>query len=454
MRVSKSLARGLAACCVVLGLAGCGGDGGGSANSTTATAPGSPSAPTTQAYSIGGSVTGLSGALVLQNNAGDNLTLSASGAFTFATKVANGATYSITVLTPPANQTCSVTNGAGTVSGANVSNVSVVCSVNANKVGGSISGLNGTVVLQNNGADNLTRSANGTFVFAAPVAEGGGFSVTVQTNPAGQSCSVSNGAGTMGTADITTVAITCTTHAYTVGGTISGLSSGTLVLKNNGGDNLSRSVNGSFTFPSAVAYGNPYAVTVSSQPANTSCPVTHASGTVSGNVTDVSVTCSCASGFSACSGACVNTQTDSSNCGGCGVVCGANFTCSAGSCVASSCSTNADCSGGDVCLSGTCQAPTCSDLIKDGLETDVDCGGNTCGVCTVGRSCLTGTDCTSGVCAAGTCQTPSCSDGVKNGNETDKDCGGGSCGACAIGQSCLVGSDCLSGTCTAGSCQF
>ena len=449
MRVSKSLASGLAACCVVLGLGGCGGDGGGSPSSTTATTTPTPSG---QAYSIGGSVTGLSGSLVLQNNAGDNLALGASGAFTFATKVANGATYSITVLTPPANQTCSVTNGAGTVSAANVSNVSVVCSINANKVGGTISGLNGTVVLQNNGADNLSRSANGAFAFAAPVAEGGGFSVTVQTNPAGQSCSVSNGAGTMGTADVTNVAITCTTHAYTVGGTISGLSNGTLVLKNNGGDSLSRSVNGSFTFPSAVAYGNPYAVTVSSQPANMSCPVTHASGTISGNVTDVSITCSCAAGSSACGGACVNTNTDANNCGGCGVVCGANFTCSAGSCVASSCSTSADCSAGDVCVGGTCHAPTCSDNIKDGQETDVDCGGNTCGVCVVGHACLTGTDCTTGICSGGFCQQPSCSDGIKNGTETDRDCGGGTCGACAMGLSCLVGSDCISGTCTGGIC--
>ncbi len=399
-------------------------------------------------------MTGLSGALVLQNNAADDLAIGANGTFTFATSVSNGAAYHVTVSTQPATQTCTVTNGAGTVSAANVGNVSVVCATNAFKVGGSVSGLNGTVVLQNNGADSLSRSTNGAFVFATPVAEGGGFSVTVQSNPAGQSCSIANGSGTMGAGDISTIAVTCTTNAYTVGGTLSGLSSGTVVLKNNGGDSLSRSVNGVFTFPSAVAYGNPYLVTVSSQPANLSCPVVNGSGTISGNVTNVSVSCSCASGYSACSGACVDTATDSNNCGGCGVVCPANFACSSGGCVAAACTTTADCSGGDVCLGGTCQAPTCTDGVRDGQETDVDCGGGTCTTCAAGQHCAAPGDCASGVCTSGICQGPTCFDGVKNGVETDVDCGGGgSCQKCAAGQTCLVSSDCQSGVCTAGFCQ-
>jgi hypothetical protein len=49
-------------------------------------------------------------------------------------------------------------------------------------------------------------------------------------------------------------------------------------------------------------------------------------------------------------------------------------------------------------------------------------------------------------------QTGTCSDGVINRNETDVDCGGGSCGACASGKMCTAGSDCSSGTCTAGIC--
>jgi len=48
--------------------------------------------------------------------------------------------------------------------------------------------------------------------------------------------------------------------------------------------------------------------------------------------------------------------------------------------------------------------------------------------------------------------TSTCSDGVKNGSETDVDCGGGTCAACANGRSCSVATDCTSGTCTGGVC--
>jgi ELWxxDGT repeat protein len=73
-------------------------------------------------------VSGLSGTVALQNNSGNDLTLSANSGFTFTTAVATGSNYSVTVLTQPANQTCTVANGAGTVGGANVDDVTVICS--------------------------------------------------------------------------------------------------------------------------------------------------------------------------------------------------------------------------------------------------------------------------------------------------------------------------------------
>ena len=47
--------------------------------------------------------------------------------------------------------------------------------------------------------------------------------------------------------------------------------------------------------------------------------------------------------------------------------------------------------------------PTCADKIRNGLETDVDCGGGTCPKCIDTKKCLKVTDCLSGVCS-GTCQ--------------------------------------------------
>jgi len=81
-------------------------------------------------YTIGGTVSGLAGSgLVLQQNGGDNLPISADGSFTFPTPVEDGATYSVTVFAQPGNpaQTCTVANGSGTVSGANVDTVAVTC---------------------------------------------------------------------------------------------------------------------------------------------------------------------------------------------------------------------------------------------------------------------------------------------------------------------------------------
>ncbi len=78
-------------------------------------------------YTLGGTLSGLTGTLVLQNNGGNDLALSTNGSFTFATALTNNAAYNVTVLTQPAAQTCAVTNGSGTVNGANVTNVAVNC---------------------------------------------------------------------------------------------------------------------------------------------------------------------------------------------------------------------------------------------------------------------------------------------------------------------------------------
>jgi hypothetical protein len=91
--------------------------------------------------------------------------------------------------------------------------------------------------------------------------------------------------------------------------------------------------------------------------------------------------------------------------------------------------------------------PLCSDLIRNGDETDIDCGG-TCGPCNVGDRCNRDDDCEKGTCALGRCQALPCADGVQDGDETDVDCGG-SCRKCAGARRCQVGGDCFSGTCVA-----
>jgi len=159
-------------------------------------------------------------------------------------------------------------------------------------VGGTVTGLSGTLLLQNNGGDDLTITSDGPFTFSTALKDGSGYNVTVAAQPTGQICTVANGSGTISGADVTNITVTCSTNTYTIGGTVTGLGSGkTLVLQNNGGDDLSITQNGSFTFQSPLAYGASYNVTVSVQPSGQNCFVAKAAGTVSGDVTDIEVTC-------------------------------------------------------------------------------------------------------------------------------------------------------------------
>ncbi|HEY6513319.1 MAG TPA: hypothetical protein VI032_15150 [Burkholderiaceae bacterium] len=78
-------------------------------------------------------------------------------------------------------------------------------------IGGTLSGLTGAgLVLQNNGGDNLSVAANATsFTFGSTLVNGTPYSVSVHTQPAGQTCTVQNGSGNAA-ANVTGVAIACT----------------------------------------------------------------------------------------------------------------------------------------------------------------------------------------------------------------------------------------------------
>ncbi len=81
-------------------------------------------------YLVGGTVSGLAGnGLVLQQSGGDDLAIDADGAFAFATALADGSAYAVSVLTQPTApaQTCTVDAGDGTVAGADVTDVLVTC---------------------------------------------------------------------------------------------------------------------------------------------------------------------------------------------------------------------------------------------------------------------------------------------------------------------------------------
>ena len=343
-------------------------------------------------YSVGGTLSGLSGTVVLQDNGGDNLTLTANGSFTFATQLASGAAYAVTVLTNPTSQTCTVSSGSGTIGSANVTNVAVSCtngtapptlSDNFNRADGSLGsnwtaisdggmtissqvaagtsssgGVSGDTWNATFGGDQFsqievtsTQLSGGQWIAPVVRAQSNGqnaylglyfwnygspelmmfkriagnwaqlgSSVTVGALPAGSQLQLKAVGSTISFLlnGVPKISITDTSYTsgvpgimvagtsqldnwlgggaagnatYSVGGTVSGLS-GTAVLQDNGGDNLSVTANGSFTFPTSLAGGTAYNVTVKTNPTGQTCSVSNGTGTIgAANISNVNVTC-------------------------------------------------------------------------------------------------------------------------------------------------------------------
>lgn len=110
------LVRRAAATLGVLALVGCGGGSGNSGSSAGST------------YTVGGTISGLTASgLVLAYGSQTVSPPASATSFTFATAETSGTSYSVTVGTQPSGQTCTVTDGSGTVNAANVTTVQVSC---------------------------------------------------------------------------------------------------------------------------------------------------------------------------------------------------------------------------------------------------------------------------------------------------------------------------------------
>jgi hypothetical protein len=128
------------------------------------------------------------------------------------------------------------------------------------------------------------------------------------------------------------------------------------------------------------------------------------------------------------------------------------------------CALDGDCAGIVRCDAGakTCNPPSSTDGLKNGTETDVDCGGvggTNAPKCAPTKACLVASDCVDDECTNKVCILPTNTDKKKNGNESGKDCGSSGPGTntsaprCDAGETCSNGNDCKSGGCnTMGVC--
>jgi hypothetical protein len=362
---------------------------------------------TTATYTVGGTVIGCTGTcmnnLVLTDNGGDDLTIPASGAFVFHTPVASQSAYSVAIKTNP-NGNCRVAGGTGMVGNANISTVVVNCTPNTYTLGGmapdgGVTGLNGAVTLHavyggpSPPAPDTIAVSTDSFAFPSALQLNQTWAITVTGQPAyppaAQDCAVTALATGTISSNVTSVAVACTTKQFMIGGMVSGLNGGTVVLRDNGGDDLTITANAPFTFATPITSGFTYAATVYTQPVGQFCSVTMGSGTVTnGDITTIAVTCAdpgikCGNKY--CNGAqkCCDPEGFNPKCVGTGQQCFA---------LSLPCDDAFDCGSGKKC---------CASLHNgNGYVTSVSCsttcGGGTAQMCDPG---VTG-ECASGTCSA------------------------------------------------------
>jgi hypothetical protein len=282
---------------------------------------------------VSGSLSGLPAgksyklSLFLQSTGYQYLTLSEDGKFGFPTvDLINDVNQSYFVFGTSSDQSVSCgfsENSSGTLRAVGVSTVAVTCTAATPQnsvLSGKVTGLAaGQSVQIQQGTGTLSVSANGNFKLPTAVTGGSNYVVTtVNPSPANLACTVANGSDNAplvygaGTNSISNITVSCVTPAvltYTLGGTVSGLSttgSVTLVVPSGVGNGTttlsvlpSGALTATYTTP-AFASGTVYNVRVLSTSAGLTC-VSQAGvmpiGTVgSANVTGIDWSCSSSGG--------------------------------------------------------------------------------------------------------------------------------------------------------------
>jgi hypothetical protein len=255
----------------------------------------------TESGSLSVDITGLGNntGLALRSGATDYPVPAGTTLYTLPDPVPVGSQYNVTVGGMPQGLSCAFADATGVfpVSAANgVLNIGTVsCTPQPFQISGTITGLgNTTGLVLSNAGEQISVAANATtFAFTQGVTFGSSWTVTLATQPAGRTCAISNGSGNVPAHDITDVAVTCSVNTYTLGGSISGLSSASgLQIANNGAVLAVPAGATSFELADALPFGTSYALTVATHPAGLTCRFSgSASGTITSDVTSLQLAC-------------------------------------------------------------------------------------------------------------------------------------------------------------------
>lgn len=159
--------------------------------------------------------------LTIRNNGGAALAVPANSTiFDFPDLIPADSDYNVEVVTSPSNAVCSVSNGKGKTGQFSPNNIAVVCVINMYNVKGTVTGLKTDGLIVINGSERVSIPANATsFTLtkygtdgkptSGQVGDGYPYGLAIFQQPTGATCTLANGTGTMGAADVTNVAITC-----------------------------------------------------------------------------------------------------------------------------------------------------------------------------------------------------------------------------------------------------
>ena len=167
----------------------------------------------------------------------------------------------------------------------------------------SITGLTASgLVLQNNDSGSITVAGGATTAtIAMDVSRGTTYAVSIQTQPAGQTCTIARGSGIVVNDNVSSIAISCVDivePTYTVSGPVTDLLGTGISLQLNGGAGpdfnlqLPSGVTG-YRFGAQLSSGTSYTVTITAQPSNPTqtCEISAAQGVIADNVSNVAITC-------------------------------------------------------------------------------------------------------------------------------------------------------------------
>ena len=257
-------------------------------------------------FSVGGTVSGTTGpGLALRLNGGPPLEIAGDGPFTFPERLASGASYDVEVAHAPPGEVCSISDGAGTVAGADVTDVTVTCAPQGFTVGGSITGFEtlppapgaapqlGDLVLRLNADEEIRVRDEESYVFSTLLADGAPYEVTLVQEPYPSDVTLTNAAGTIAAADVVDADVELRGR-WSVGGNHSGVTVPGVVLQLNGGDDIALNPGGleTFTWWDRAVHGEPYEVTILSEPRGLDCRIEDGSGVIdAAPATDIECIC-------------------------------------------------------------------------------------------------------------------------------------------------------------------